>query len=129
MTRFRRDVDREVAGERVQILLRLAQETDRTDGALAQRYVDLAKRIVEKSKVRIPPQYKRLICKKCGRLIIPGSTSRIRLRQRREPHLTITCLRCQGIYRIPLRGREKPRQEQRLREAEKGRSQHAENAK
>jgi len=107
LNKFRRDLEREIAAERIQILLKLAQETYRKDKALTQRYVDLAKSIVTKSKVKIPLQYKRLICKHCGRFMMPGVDSRIRIRQRREPHIVITCLHCQGRYRLPLRRRKK----------------------
>jgi ribonuclease P protein subunit RPR2 len=105
VTRFKREVDKDVASERVEILLGLAKRTHAQDEDLSQRYVDLARNIVTRSKVKIPVQYKRMICKRCGRFMIPGLGSMVRLRQRREPHLVITCLNCHGVYRIPLKRR------------------------
>jgi RNase P subunit RPR2 len=37
---------------------------------------------------------------------LPGVNCRIRIQQRRESHMVITCLNCGGISRIPLKGRE-----------------------
>ena len=105
LTRFKREADKDVASERVEILLGLARRVYSKDKDLSQRYVDLARNIVTRSKVKIPVQYKRLICKRCGRFMTPGSGSTVRLRQRREPHLVITCLHCHDVYRIPLRRR------------------------
>jgi ribonuclease P protein subunit RPR2 len=93
----------EIARERIEILFRLALEVFHYNPRLAQRYVDLARRISMKNKVRIKKQWKLLICKNCKRLLIPGVNCRIRLQQRREPHLVISCLDCEGIKRIPLK--------------------------
>ena len=107
ISRGKKEEDKEIAGERVEMLLELAVKTHGTDSALTQRYADLAKKIITRSKVRMPRQYKRLICKRCGRFIVPGPDARFRLRQAREPHLVITCLHCRSVYRIPLGRRKK----------------------
>ena len=67
-----------------------------------------------KARVRLPPEYKRLVCKRCKRFIVPGLTCRVRLQPRREPHIAITCLRCGGIYRIPIKGRRGRRKARKL---------------
>ena len=56
-------------------------------------------------KVRIPRNLKLLVCRKCKGLMVPGFTCRVRLRQHRESHLVLTCLKCGGVKRIPLKGR------------------------
>ncbi|MCX8161780.1 MAG: ribonuclease P [Candidatus Bathyarchaeota archaeon] len=73
---------------------------------LADRYVEIARRISMKTRIRIPNIYKRYyICRKCKRLIVPGYTCRIRIRSKGNPRIIITCLRCGAIKRIPIRHR------------------------
>jgi RNase P subunit RPR2 len=36
-------------------------------------------------------------------LLVPGETSRVRVKPRREPHVVTTCLACGSQTRIPLR--------------------------
>ncbi len=97
--------EKAIALRRIRRLFELALKVVREEPDLADRYAELARRIAMKARVRIPPEYKRLICKHCKRFIVPGLTCRVRLQPRREPHIAITCLRCGGIYRIPIKGR------------------------
>ncbi|MHA1615893.1 MAG: ribonuclease P protein component 4 [Candidatus Njordarchaeales archaeon] len=64
-----------------------------------------ARRLAKSVGVKIPKRFKYFYCKKCKNFLIPGKTMRIRLRQRREPHITITCLLCGSIKRIPIKHR------------------------
>lgn len=95
-----------IASERIEILLNLARGAFSEDSILAQRYVDIALRIAMSCRVRIPREYRMQVCKGCHSLLIPGETSRVRIRQRREPHIAVTCLRCGAIKRMPM-GRER----------------------
>jgi len=95
-----------IAEQRIQTLFRLAIETHREDPELAQRYVDIARRVAMAAKVRLPKEYRRLVCRHCKSFILPGVGSRVRIKQRREPHVVITCLKCGKHMRIPLRRRE-----------------------
>ena len=92
-----------VALRRVQTLFRLAREIAHEDFSLAQRYVDIARRIAMAAQVRLPKELRRQVCRHCKRFILPGVNCRVRIRQRREPHVVITCLNCGGKMRIPLR--------------------------
>ena len=91
--------------ERIRILLRQAEETHTTDPQLAQRYVDLATKIAMRTRTHLPAELRRRICRNCNTILIPGANSRTRIRQRREHHVTITCLQCGHITRIPTRRR------------------------
>lgn len=93
---------KKIASERIEILLNLARKTYHDDQALAQRYVDIALRISTRCRVRLPREYRLGICKGCKGLLIAGESCRVRIRQRREPHITITCLNCGAIKRMPL---------------------------
>lgn len=54
-------------------------------------------------KVRIPPEYRMMVCRHCKGFILPGRNCIVRIRREREPHVVITCLRCGGQMRIPLK--------------------------
>jgi len=96
-----------IALKRVHILFGLAKEVIREDPELAQRYVQIARKIAMRTQLRLPKEYRRLICRKCKSFILPGVNCRIRIQQRREPHMVITCLNCGGHTRIPLKRRKK----------------------
>ena len=93
---------RQIARQRIQTLFNLAWETVHDDPALAQRYVDTARKIAMAAKIRLPTGYRRQVCKHCKGFMLPGVSCRVRLKQKREPHVVITCLRCGGLTRIPL---------------------------
>jgi ribonuclease P protein subunit RPR2 len=96
-----------IALKRVHLLFGLAKEVIREDPELAQRYVQIARKIAMRTQLRLPKEYRRLICRKCKSFILPGVNCRIRIQQRREPHMVITCLNCGGHSRIPIKRREK----------------------
>ncbi|MEM4447161.1 MAG: ribonuclease P protein component 4 [Nitrososphaerota archaeon] len=91
---------REIASSRIQILMKLADETFLENQELAQRYVDLARKISMKTKVRLPKALRRRICRHCGSYLWPGVNCRVRLRVNREPHITVTCLKCRRQMRM-----------------------------
>ncbi len=96
-----------IALQRVHTLFGLAKEVIREDPELAQRYIQIARRIAMRTQLKLPKEYRRLICRKCKSFILPGVNCRIRIQHRREPHMVITCLNCGGHTRIPLKRREK----------------------
>jgi len=91
------------AMQRIQTLFRLAKETVHEDPALAQRYVETARKIAMAAKVRLPRECRRQVCRHCKSFILSGVNCRVRIKRRREPHVVITCLNCGGQMRIPLR--------------------------
>jgi len=105
---FRKE-NKRIALERITILFTMAKEVFKKDPELAQHYSDLARRIGMRYKVKIPRKFRKLICKHCKSFILPGINCTIRIQQRREPHVVITCLICGGRMRIPLRNRGIPR--------------------
>lgn len=96
-----------IALRRVHILFGLAKEVLRDDPDRAQRYVQLARRIAMRTRLKLPKEYRSLVCRKCKSFILPGVNCRVRIQQRREPHMVITCLNCGSHSRIPLKGKEK----------------------
>jgi ribonuclease P protein subunit RPR2 len=94
-----------IAMQRIQKLFSLAKETFNEDPSLAQRYIDMARRIAMAARVHLPTEYRRQICKHCKSFILPGVNCRVRIKHQREPHVVITCFKCGKQTRIPLRER------------------------
>ena len=100
-----------IAMQRIKTLFRLAKETVHEDQALAQRYVEIARKIAMAASVRLPKEDRLQVCRCCKSFILPGVNCRVRTKQRREPHLVMTCLNCGKRMRMPLRekkGKVKP---------------------
>lgn len=95
-----------IAKERMDLLMQQA-DLAALDGKmdLADRYVDLARRVGMRYNVRFRPEHRRKFCKACYRYLLPGSTSRTRLNRGRS---VTTCLRCGHVMRHPLEEREGP---------------------
>ncbi|MGQ9506634.1 MAG: ribonuclease P protein component 4 [Candidatus Bathycorpusculaceae bacterium] len=94
-----------IAMQRIKTLFHLAKENIHKDQALAQRYVDLARKIAMAAKVRLPREYRRQVCRHCKSFILPGVNSHVRIKKQREPHVVITCLNCGKHMRIPLKAK------------------------
>ena len=70
---------------------------------LADRYVDMARRVGMRYNVRFRPGQKRKFCRACHRYLLPGSTARTRLNRGRS---VTTCLHCGHVMRRPLKERD-----------------------
>jgi ribonuclease P protein subunit RPR2 len=90
-----------IARERIEILITKAREMVEKDPELSRRYVCLARKISERTKVRIPGDLKRFLCKSCGIAMVPGTNARVRLRAR-GVGVAITCLTCGTVKRYPV---------------------------
>jgi ribonuclease P protein subunit RPR2 len=95
-----------IAIQRIHALFSLAKETFHEDPSLAQRYVDTARRIAMAARVRLPKKYRHQVCRYCKSFILPGVNCRVRVKQRREPHVVITCLNCGKQTRLPIKKKE-----------------------
>jgi ribonuclease P protein subunit RPR2 len=104
---FEMNATKQIALQRVHTLFRLAREVVHKDPELAQRYIKIARKIAMGTKMRLPKEYRRLVCRHCKRFILPGVNCRVRIQSRREPHVVITCLNCGKHSRMPLKSREK----------------------
>jgi len=94
-----------IALRRVHVLFGLAKQVAPENPDLAQRYVQLARKVSMRARLRLPKEYRVLVCRKCKSFILPGVNCRTRIQPRREPHMVITCLSCGKITRIPIKGR------------------------
>ena len=90
---------RKIARERIEILFNEAEETFAKNQKLANRYVELARKIAMKLRLRIPRNYKRRYCKHCYSYLKHGINSRVRIHKKT---LLIYCSNCKNYTRIPF---------------------------
>ena len=90
---------KDLALERIEILVQNALESVKSDAELAQKQAMLAKRISNKFRVRLPYEIRQLYCKKCKRFIVPSIDARVRIGRSNVKAVRITCLKCGHVYR------------------------------
>jgi ribonuclease P protein subunit RPR2 len=102
---------RRIALQRIHTLFHLAEEKIREEPELAQRYCEIARKIAMRTKLRLPTEYKRMVCRYCKSFIYPGVNCRVRIQKKREPHVTIKCLVCGKHTRISLKSKRHERKQ------------------
>lgn len=90
----------DMAEQRIQRLFELAAKAYPQRPDLANRYVDIARRISMRHRVGIPGELKKRVCKECGSFLVPGENSRVRLDGR---NIVISCLVCGAVKRYPYK--------------------------
>jgi ribonuclease P protein subunit RPR2 len=106
----KRPIVREAALDRIESLYDLAFNMARAgEMNFARRYLKLARKIGMRYTVRIPIHLKRMTCKNCLGPLLPGITSRSRLRSGRK---IITCLECGHVSRYPHTDKEYEEEEE-----------------
>ena len=89
-----------IAKERIQELFRQADVMFDEDPKLSNRYVQIARKISMKFKVRIPSQLKRKFCKHCYCFLKPGKNCRVRTH---EGKVVYYCNNCKKFMRFPYK--------------------------
>jgi ribonuclease P protein subunit RPR2 len=90
---------KDISLERIQNLFDLAEAMHSLHPERSDRYVEIARSISTRQRVRIPRELKKLFCKGCGSYLGPRN-KRVRLR---EGFLTVTCVLCGRHMRYPYR--------------------------
>lgn len=89
-----------IAYRRIDTLFDLAERAGSTGNqAMADRYVKIARNVAKKATIPIPQRYKPFYCRKCSSFLLPGKTSRIRIKRGK---VIRTCLVCGSISRVNL---------------------------
>lgn len=94
---------KQIARQRILILFEEAKKIAKTDPKLATQYVASARKIAMAAKIRLPVEFRRETCKECNSLFVHGVNCRVRIKQKREPHVVVTCLNCGNQTRMLLR--------------------------
>jgi ribonuclease P protein subunit RPR2 len=97
---------KQIARQRIAILFEQAKKVGRSNPQLASTYVESARRIAMAAKIRMPVEFRRQTCKACNSLFVHGVNVRVRVKQKREPHVVVTCLNCGNQTRIKLKVKE-----------------------
>lgn len=104
---------KQIAKNRVQVLFQQAESVYKATPQLAQRYIATARQISMAARIRLPAEYKRKTCKNCNAFLVPGWSSRVRIKPQRATHIVVTCLGCGYQTRIPVKAeKEKVKLEQ-----------------
>ncbi|MEM2761042.1 MAG: RNase P subunit [Nitrososphaerales archaeon] len=90
---------KDLATQRIRILVRNALETVKSDTDLAQKQASIVRRISTKFRVRLPYEIRQMYCKRCKAFIVPGRTARVRVGRSNVKAVRITCMMCGYTYR------------------------------
>jgi len=88
-----------MAKERMGLLFEQAENAVKKNPNLASRYVEMARRLGMRYNVRIPPQFRKRICKQCKSYLSPGITS---AQKTEKGWVIITCKVCGKKNRYSL---------------------------
>ncbi len=99
---------RDLARQRINWLLDLADQIHSVEPQLADRYVQLAMKIAKKARIHYPPRLKARACRRCGAYLAPGITAQVRITSDGgTKYIVVKCLKCGYERRYPLRGNKK----------------------
>ena len=94
-------LQKDIAKKSINKLFYLAEQKALSDDLdLANRYVEIARKISMRYQLKMSAEFKRRFCKHCYQYLLPGSNCRIRLHRSR---LIIFCNNCKKYTRIPLK--------------------------
>lgn len=82
----------QIVNERIAILLKLAEENAKVHPERSKRYVELARRLATRYRVRLG-KLKWKFCKKCGAFWVPGYNVKVRMVPR-EKRIIYRCAEC-----------------------------------
>ena len=98
MRKKQKDWAKDMAYQRITRLFELARIEFEKNPGHSDRYVQLARRIGMRYRVRMPPEFKKQICKHCHAYLVQGVTARTRLQ---GTHISTTCISCGKQMRQP----------------------------
>ncbi len=90
-----------IAKERIKELFNQSELAFDEDPKLSNRYVELARKISMRLKIRIPKELKRRFCKHCYCYLVPGKNCRVRTH---EGKVVYYCQKCRKYMRFPYKG-------------------------
>lgn len=85
--------------EKIKILFLEAELQFKKNPSLSNRYVDLARKIAMRFKIRMPRELKRKFCKHCYSYLIPDKNCRVRIHKSRVIYF---CFNCKKFMRFML---------------------------
>ncbi len=98
MRKKQKDWAKDMANQRIIRLFELARDEYEKHPDRSDRYVQLARKIGMRYRVRMPQELKSQICKHCHAYLVQGVTARTRLQ---GTHISTTCTSCGKQMRMP----------------------------
>ena len=100
MVRRNKKLEKKIALERVKTLFKESELVFGKDDKLADRYVNLARKIAMKVNLKFPKDLKRKFCNHCYCYLKPGVNCRVRIR---EKMVVYYCLKCKKFMRFRIK--------------------------
>jgi ribonuclease P protein subunit RPR2 len=91
-----------IAKERIEILLERADKIYSKEPELAVRYGDLARKIAMKARIRMPEQWRMRFCHNCKKYLYPGISAHVRIKSQKKSKIIYYCDYCGHRARIKL---------------------------
>ena len=91
-------VQREIAQNSINELFSEADKIFQDEPGLANRYVEIARKISMKFKVKLSSVQTKKFCKTCHNFLVPGKNCRVRLTNQK---LVYYCFSCKNHMRFP----------------------------
>lgn len=95
----RNPATRIIARERIEVLFARAEQAFPEHPERSDRYVELARKIAMRQRIRIDRRFRRRFCHHCSAFLVPGRNMRVRVSR---GNVVVTCLACnkQMRYRV-----------------------------
>ncbi|MFQ5831531.1 MAG: ribonuclease P [Candidatus Thorarchaeota archaeon] len=97
--RATRGETRRLAASRIEALWIQASQLAKISPESARRRVEIARRVAQRARMKIPRHVRRRVCRVCGNVLVPGENCRVRMRHNRARHLSVTCFDCGNTTR------------------------------
>lgn len=97
MALVRKERQRQIAKERIKKLFEEAEKEFSKHPERAHRYVELARKIAMKMKIRLT-EYRTKFCKHCYNYLKPGANCRVRTKNKKVIYY---CLNCKRYTKFP----------------------------
>ncbi|MCS7097224.1 MAG: ribonuclease P [Candidatus Methanomethylicia archaeon] len=94
---------RSIGHERIEKLFKLAEKVFHENPNLSNRYVELARKISMRARIRIPLKWRRRFCHRCFSFLVVGVNCHIRIKSRRVSHIVVTCHVCGNVMRYIIK--------------------------
>ena len=96
--RSRNPVTKKIAQERIEVLFEQARMAFSEHPERSNRYVDIARRIAMRQRIRIDREFRRQFCHHCYSFLVPGRNMRVRVHR---GNVVVTCHACNKKTRYP----------------------------
>lgn len=95
----RNPATKKIAQERIEVLFGQAHKEFREHPERSNRYVDIARRIAMRQRIRIDQEFRRQYCHHCYSFLVPGRNMRVRIHR---GTVVVTCHCCNKNTRYRL---------------------------